>query len=574
MRNLKVCFTALFMLSVFSSFAINASAVNQTAPPKYSKNKFRETGVIFTSSDTVLKKLFDVAEAKAIKNITYYSPAYTVMVEGGGYPFVWLETQPMGGVMYAKRDINIALDNVLIFINNQRNDGHLAGMVFNTVNNIWNLNDPISEGGTLGLHFDGLQGLYLAQPALELYYLLNQDNQYLAAIYSALERYDNYLWKYRDSDNDGCLETWGMTDNGEDHLERFRYAPWDFPGNVAPKFEKFANIRDSSDIGESPVPEESMDVMGYSYSCRDVLAKISSITNNGKQAYWRDKANEVSEKMKSYLWIPEKKAYFYRDRKNNFVNSLAHNNIRCMYFGTMTQSMADDFIRYHLLNPNEFWTPMPLTSIAANDPFFRNVKNNNWSGQPQGLTYQRTIRALENYGHYAEVSLIGKKLLDKVSKTLLFTQQFDPYTSEQNGTDNYGPTILSVLEYFSRMYGVYIQNDEVHFNGLPHNEDYSYSQRLGNDVYKISKENSFIKGYLNDALVFNCTAGVSVVTNLKGDFIRVNGIDSLTHKISLVIKDNVYKGEVLPNGSYIIKNNKLFTSQKISFDYPYKKPDK
>jgi len=41
--------------------------------------------------------------------------------------------------------------------------------------------------------------------------------------------------------------------------------------------------------------------------CRDVLAKISTITNNGKQAYWRIKANEVSEKMKSYLWILEKR---------------------------------------------------------------------------------------------------------------------------------------------------------------------------------------------------------------------------------------------------------------------------
>lgn len=573
MIKIKTGFTALFLLAASCCFAQHTGIDSKIMLPKYSKNKYMETGVIFTSSDTALKKLFDTAEAKAIKNIKYYSSAYNVMVEGGGYPFVWLETQPMGGVMYAKRDLNIALDNILVFINNQRTDGHLPGMVFNTSNNIWNLHDPTSEGGTLGLHFDCLQGLYLARPALELYYLLNRDKQYLTAIYNALERYDNYLWKYRDSDKDRCLETWGMTDNGEDHLERFRYAPWDWPGNIAPTFKKFASTLDSTDVGEAPVPEESMDVMGYSYSCRDVLAKISSIANNGKQAYWRDKANAVREKMKHYLWVPEKKAYFYRDRKNNLVNSLAHNNIRCMYFGTMGQSMADDFIRYHLLNPEEFWTPMPLTSIAANDPFFRNIKNNNWSGQPQGLTYQRAIRALENYGHYAEVSLIGKKLLDKVSQTFLFTQQFDPYTSEQNGTDNYGPTILSVLEYFSRMYGVYLQNDEVHFNGLPHKENYSYSQKMGNDVYKISKENAAIKGFLNDSEVFTCTAGVSVVTNLKGAFIKMNGIDSLAHNVSLVIKGKMYKGEVLPNGSYIIRDNKLVIDKKTAFDYPYKKPE-
>jgi len=512
MIKIKTGFTTLLLFAASCCFAQKTNVVSQLTLTEFSKNKFKQTGVIFTSSDTMLKKLFDTAEAKAIKNIRYYSPAYNVMVEGGGYPFVWLETQPMGGVMYAKRDINIALDNILVFINNQRTDGHLAGMIFNTSNNVWNLKDPITEGGTLGLHFDGLQGLYLAAPALELYYLFNRNKQYLSAIYTALERYDSDLWKYRDSDKDGCLETWGTTDNGEDHLERFRYAPWDWPGNVAPNRQKFANTLDSTDVGESPVPEESMDVMGYSYSCRDVLAKISAITNNGKQTYWRDKAKAVSDKMQRYLWVPEKKAYFYRDRENKLVNSLAHINIRCMYFGTMAQSMADDFIRCHLLNPDEFWTPMPLTSIAANDPFFRNIKNNNWSGQPQGLTYQRAIRALENYGHYAEVSLIGKKLLDKVSKTLLFTQQFDPYTTEQNGTDNYGPTILSVLEYFSRMYGVYLQNDEVHFNGLPHKESYSYSQRLGNDVYKTSKENSILKGYLNNKEVFSCTAGACAAT--------------------------------------------------------------
>ncbi|NEW84666.1 MAG: hypothetical protein GZ094_20185 [Mariniphaga sp.] len=572
-RKIKTCFTAVFLFSASCCFAQNTGLGSQILPAKYFKSKFRETGVIFTSPDTVLKKLFDAAESKAIKNVHYFSPAYTVMVEGGEYPFVWLETQPMGGVMYAKRDINIALDNIRIFINNQRNDGLLAGMVYNTGNNVWNMHDPTAEDGTLGLHFDALQGLYLAQPALELYYLLNHDKEYLGAIYNALEKYDNYLWKYRDSDKDGCLETWGMTDNGEDHLERFRYAPWAWPGNIAPKLEKFANISDASDVGDCPVPEESMDLMGYSYSCRDVLAKISAITNNGKRDYWRDKANAVSRKMKDYLWVPEKKAYFYRNRENNLVNSLAHNNIRCMYFGTMSQSMADDFIRYHLLNPDEFWTPMPLTSIAANDPYFRNIKNNNWSGQPQGLTYQRAIRAIENYGHYAEVSLIGKKLLGKVSKTLLFTQQFDPYTSEQNGSDNYGPTILSVLEYFSRMYGVYLENDEVHFNGLPLKENYSYSQRMGNDVYKTTQENTIIKGYLNDIEIFACTAGVSVVTGLKGEFVRVNGIDSLARQVTLVIKGITHKGEVLPNGSYVLRDSKLVLDKKVPFDYPYKKPD-
>jgi len=542
-------------------------------PPKYLNRNFKETGVTFNSTDTILKKLFNIAEFKAIKNIRYYSPDYTVMVEGGEYPFVWLETQPMGGVMYAKRDLNIALDNVLIFINQQRQDGLLAGMIYNTNNNIWNLKDTTTTDGALGIHYDALQGLYLAQPALELYYLLNHDNAYLDAVYTSLEGYDNYLWKYRDSDHDGCLETWCMTDNGEDHLERFRYAPWGWKGNIAPNMEKFPNIADSTDVGECPVPEESMDVMGYSYTCRDVLAKISVIRKNGKETFWRNKANEVSKKMKDYLWVPDRKAYFYRNKKNEFVYSLAHNNIRTMYFDMMDQTMADDFIRYHLLNPDEFWTPMPLPSIAANDPFFRNIKNNNWSGQPQSLTYQRAIRALENYGHYAEVGLLGSKLINRIKKTLLFTQQFDPYTSEQNGADNLGSTILSVLEYFSRMYGVYLENDEVHFNGLAHDKEYSYSQRFGSDVYKIEQNHSTIRGSLNGKNLFSCDAGIGIVCDLKGNILKINGIDTLAHHITLKLSNKIITGDVLPNCTYVLKDDKLILNKQVPFNYPYKKPE-
>ena len=574
MKLLKICSLFFFMLITTFGYSQNLASALMVMSSGYFKDIIVETGVYFNSEDTVLKKLFDTAEAKAIKNIRNYTPNYKVMVEGGGYPFVWLETQPMGGVMYAKRDITIALDNILIFTNNQRSDGRLAGMIYNTDNNVWNMSGPTSENGTLGLHFGQLQGLYLAQPALELSYLLNHNEDYLNAIYQTLERYDAYLWKYRDSDGDGCLETWCMTDNGEDHLERFRYAPWSLPGESAPELDKYANIKDKNDIGECPVPEESMDVMGYSYSCRDVLAKISAIRKDGNVTYWRNKANDVSTKMKDYLWIPEMKAYFYRDKNNNFVNSLTHNNIRAMYFGTMSQSMADDFIRYHLLNPDEFWTPMPLVSIAANDRYFRNIKNNNWSGQPQGLTCQRAIRALENYGHYAEVGLIGTKLINKVSKTLLFTQQFDPYTSEQNGSDNYGPTILSVLEYISRMYGVYLENDMVHFNGLAHERAYDYSQRYGSNLYRIEQKNAVIKALLNENEIFSCTAGVGVVTDLKGGFVRLVGIDSIARKVSITINGKTFKRKVLPNNTYVITNNKLVLETKIPFDYPYKKQDK
>ncbi len=50
-----------------------------------------------------------------------------VLVEGGGYEKIWLETQPMGGAMYASRDFATGLNNSLMFMRHQRADGRIPG---------------------------------------------------------------------------------------------------------------------------------------------------------------------------------------------------------------------------------------------------------------------------------------------------------------------------------------------------------------------------------------------------------------------------------------------------------------
>ena len=51
------------------------------------------------------------------------------------------------------------------------------------------------------------------------------------------------------------------------------------------------------------------------------------------------------------------------------------------------------------MNESEFWSTMPLPSIAINDyRFHHNPKaGNDWSGAVEGLTTQRAVRALESY---------------------------------------------------------------------------------------------------------------------------------------------------------------------------------
>ena len=155
---------------------------------------FQNTDVCFRTGNEALQELFDSAEVKVLKNIIQYNDEYKVMVEGAVYPFVFLETQPMAGGMYAKRDLEIAFNNIRIFLENQREDGRLPGMIVNMDNDIWGLQMDIVDEGRLGLYFQTLQGLYLSEAAFELSFFLGDCRDYFLELgKNGLEKYDIYL---------------------------------------------------------------------------------------------------------------------------------------------------------------------------------------------------------------------------------------------------------------------------------------------------------------------------------------------------------------------------------------------
>jgi len=318
-------------------------------------------------------------------------------------------------------------------------------------------------------------------------------------------------------------------------------------------------------------------VMSYAFDGEMKLAKIAAELNNGQAERWRTKAKATQKKLINYLWRPEKHACYDRGPDNRFMDVLIHNNLRCMYYGIFTQQMADEFVRHHLLNPEEFWTPMPLVSIAANDPKFRNIPRNNWSGPPQGLTYQRALRALENYGHYAELTLVGERFLEVTGKTLKFTQQYDPQTGQpQHGgrSATYGPSVLATLQYIAHLYGVELDEDRVWFSGRSHGKHtHQYSQWWNGRAFTVRLNGDVFEGLIEDRKVFTCSSNVRVVTDLTGRLIQLVGISPKSQTVSIQWGESRQTLTVKPNQTYTVKPKERFELERsVPFDYPYKRP--
>ena len=212
-------------------------------------------------------------------------------------------------------------------------------------------------------NFDWMQGCFLPGPALKMYYHLGEDKEYLKLVYECLKNYDAYLWAYRDSTGDGCLENWCVWDVGEDNSTVFM-----LNGIKMSECGKWGKSTPPEDAGN--LPHKSPQYMAYSYACRDVLSRISRIFENGEEEEWRKKAQEVQKKATQRLWDTRRHAFFLRDKDDKVIDALTQENIKCMYCGLFTKEQADQFLEEHFFNEKEFWTPSPLPAIAANDPYF------------------------------------------------------------------------------------------------------------------------------------------------------------------------------------------------------------
>ncbi|NQU25047.1 MAG: hypothetical protein HQ567_27490, partial [Candidatus Nealsonbacteria bacterium] len=342
-----------------------------------------KTGSAFETTDEELQKLYDAAMVKMKGNLVQFTPSMKVLVEGGGYANAWIETQPMGGEMFARHDVQVALNNQVVFMLGQREDGRLPGMVIagdTAIANGWDKNPR--EGYVwfpehhLASSYEMFQGFCFPEPGWRMYFWAGKDRAYLQQLYTALEAHDAYLWRTRDSNGDGILETWCVWDTGEDGSTRLvtRGAPSRWPFEKPPGAQGMPDPRNPEKRywfypfkdGRMPsrddvlVPFASMDIMAYSYAGRATLAKIARELGNGKEAHWRAQAEEVRRRLINKLWVAERHACFDLDRKGRRLEELVHNNLRCMWYGIFTQDMADAFIKHHLLNTDEFWTPVPL----------------------------------------------------------------------------------------------------------------------------------------------------------------------------------------------------------------------
>ena len=318
-----------------------------------------------------------------------------------------------------------------------------------------------------------------------------------------------------------------------------------------------------------------------------MLAEISDRIGNGEGDLWRARAEAVRRRFIEYLWDEERAAAYDRDKNNEMMYVLSLENLKCMYQGIFTQEMADAFIARHLMNPEEFFTPLPLPNIAANDVCFflddeRNnftpemmervrplcagdMADNSWGGPVQGLCHQRVIDALLNYRHHAELTVIARRWLANALRVGAFPQQYDPFSGDCcPGMDGYGPAVLATLEYLVHLLGIDYASGLFTLSNGAAEADSTYTQHIFDSDYTLTRKGGTAVLTKDGNTVLTVTGAVRIVTDEAMNVLSVHGMEPTAQDITLTVGDATYTATILPNEVYTLENDRLVLGEKVA----------
>lgn len=401
----------------------------------------------FPSGDPAWKRTWEAAVAVLAGNIRSV-PGYSrpVLFEGSTYQGIWLECGPHEGLVYATLARNVpeglsktspleaARNNHMAFFGLQRADGQLPASVKTTENGFGQIQMVVPIAAT---------AWELAQ--------LTGDEELLTTAYAACGRWDAWLRQYRDTRRTGLVEGFCTYDTGHDNSPRWKGIPNRCPDADARKCPPIASM-----------PRLCPDLSATVFGGRVALAAMAKALGKPEAARWLSDAEKIRGLILDKLYSPEDAAFYDLDAQSQFVRVRGDVISRVLGEHVLDVAEARDKAIFEavwkrqLHNPEAFWAPYPLSSIAMDDSaFVRPIPRNSWGGASQALTALRAPRWMAHYGKQTELDHLMEQWCEAIMRHGEFRQQMDPITGEFTQPDpgGYSPAALVFLSFAKKLGG-------------------------------------------------------------------------------------------------------------------------
>lgn len=467
----------------------------------------------FSTSDARWQGAYDKACANLAGNIRTL-PRYNrpVLIEGAEYPGVWQEDAPQEGWLYRHFRPDIARNNHLVFFALQKPDGQLPDA------------NKLSSIG-----FGQIQMVVpIAATAWELARLMG-DEELLRTAYGSCSRWDRWLMRYRNTRGTGLIEGFCTYDTGMDNSSRWAGMPRACPDG------------DARICPHAPgLPRLCPDLSATVYGGRMALAAMAdALAKPNEAADWRERAETIRRLIMEKLYVPEDGAFYDLDAQDHFVKVRSVVITRVCGGHVVDPPTFDVIWRKQIGNPEAFWAPYPIPSVALNDPTFpKHIPRNCWGGASQALTALRAPRWMDHYGRSAELGHLMQQWCKAMRRDTSFRQQLDPRTGEFSMGDKpgYSPSSLLMVDFTWRLAGVVEELDEVQWNVRPEiaaARDAKFRVKLSKGAAEVryGRDGAALEFAGRRIALVRGTA--RVVTDDSGKLLALVGISPDTEKVEL-----------------------------------------
>lgn len=343
----------------------------------------KEIQHLYYSAWNMMRQQFYPPEAKSSYNYYVFSREPTWGWGHGGQVF----HESLTMMAYAWMDPQSAMNSQRVYAERQYENGYINYRTGSYLDEIIEYNGQLTSSAP-----------WYAWINWEVY-LMTKDKAFLEEMYSSSKRFYEFYVANRDADGDGLCE-WG----GHAVLESVRdalVAVWD-EVNWPSHFEA--------------VDLNSMLVM----EAKALEAMARELGLEQEAEGWKKDHEQRAQRIRDTFWDEETGFYYHVDRDTHTFSHKAQGDLKRMeiigflplWAGVATDEQASQLLE-HLKNPEKFWRPYGIPSLAADDPYYND--KGYWNG-PVWVEWNYLIqRGLQNYGYDLEAAV----LVDKVAEGMV-----------------------------------------------------------------------------------------------------------------------------------------------------------
>jgi len=156
----------------------------------------------------------------------------------------------------------------------------------------------------------------------------------------------------------------------------------------------------------------AIDLAGYMAAEYLALAKLAEALGKADdETQWRERQQAIAQKVNELLWDDEDRLYYDLDEDGEFIRIKTSAAFMALH-GKIADRDRAEALRAHMMNPREFWTGLPVASVAMDEPTF---SKDMWRGPTWVNVNVLIYHALRDYGFVEEAYSLARKSLDAIA---------------------------------------------------------------------------------------------------------------------------------------------------------------